>query len=82
MEWRIKNCNIFEIYRKIQVLGFKGGGGGGVHEKSIYKAVWLKWEAWTICRFKGEALLERGGDVFEGGGADTPMNTMILCLIS
>ena len=38
-------------------------------------------EAWTLYRFgRGGAWLKRGGDVFEGrgegGGGDTPMNTI------
>ena len=33
--------------------------------------------AWTVCRFKGGAWQERGGGVFEGGGVDTLMPTMM-----
>ena len=34
--------------------------------------------AWTVCRFKGWTLQDRGGGVFEGGGGGTPMHTMTM----
>ena len=55
------------------------GGGGGGHEKPIYRGDCLKRGPWTICRFKGGPWQERGagGGVFEGeGGVDAPMQTM------
>ena len=32
---------------------------------------------WTVCRFKGGLGKKEGGGVFEGGGIDTLMHTML-----
>ena len=48
--------------------------GGRFHEKTIYRADYLKRGAWTVCRFKWEFGKKEGG-VFEWGDV-TPMHTI------
>ena len=57
--------------------GSGGAGGGGGYEKPLYREELPKGEgAWTVCRFRGGGLGERGDGVFEGAGVDTPMHTI------
>ena len=65
----MKNFNIMGVHWKIQFLG----GGGGVHEKSLYRGNCLKRQGlWTVCRFLGQ----KEGDFFvfewEGEGGLYP----------
>ena len=47
---------------KTNIFGFteKCGFKGGVHEKPIYRGDCLKSGVWTICRFKGGLVKNRG----------------------
>ena len=42
--------------------------GGGVHEKAVYRADYIKGGSWTVCKFERGAWWKRGGSVFEMGG--------------
>ena len=64
MGLRMKNLIFLGLTEKSD---FYEGGGGGGHKKPIYRGDCLKWEAWTVCRFK-EGDLARGSGVFDWGG--------------
>ena len=48
---------------------------GGSQKKLILRGKLPK-KAWAVCRFKS-GLVKRGGGVFEGGGVDTLMHTVV-----
>ena len=61
----MKNLNIFGFHWKIRLFwGWVWGVGRGVHETGA--DCLKKWDAWTVCKFKG-GLGKKEGVVFEGG---------------
>ena len=51
----------------IFLLQGEGRGGGGVHEKQIYRGeLPKKGRTWTVSKFKGGLAEKRGGGLFEG----------------
>ena len=68
----MKNFNIMGGSLKILIFM-----GGGVPKKPIYRRELPKKRDLTVSRFKGGAWQKRGNGVFEEGGVDTLMHTMV-----